>query len=135
VYRRKRDLVRDRSVLILGTPCRQWSLPPRHRGERRWMRWRNSRCPSLGCSALGAELEWNGENSNDLSGIVLTLLGSNLPLIFRGRSGTWLFGRVEPVVYMRRSSGGSYSGVVWTMAMLWSKKKFWASSSYFVLTC
>jgi hypothetical protein len=44
--------------------------------------------PSLGCSALGAELEWNGEDSNDLRGIVLPVLGSDLPIIYRGSSGT-----------------------------------------------
>jgi hypothetical protein len=32
------------------------------------VRWRSSRCPSLGCSTLGAELEWNSEDSNDLRG-------------------------------------------------------------------
>ena len=47
--------------------------------------------PPLGCSALSAEqeqIEWNGEDSNDLCGIILPLLGYDLPLIYRGRSGT-----------------------------------------------
>jgi hypothetical protein len=48
------------------------------------MWWRSSRCPSLGCSALDVELEWNGEDANDLRGIVLPHLGSDLPLIFQG---------------------------------------------------
>jgi hypothetical protein len=43
---------------------------------------RSSRCPSLGCSTLGAKLEWNIMDANDLRGIVLPLLGSDLPLIF-----------------------------------------------------
>jgi hypothetical protein len=84
------------------------------------VRWRSSQCPSLGCSALGVELEWNGEDLNDMPRIVLLLLGSDLPFIYRGRSGTWWFGGVVPMVYMHQSPGGSCSGAVWTVAMLWS---------------
>jgi hypothetical protein len=49
------------------------------------MRWRSSRCPFLGCSALGAEEEqMDGEEWNDLSRIVLSPLGSDLtPYILR----------------------------------------------------
>jgi hypothetical protein len=54
--------------------------------------WRSSWCPSLGCSTLGAELEQNGEDANDLDRIVLPLLGSDLSLIYRDRLGTWQFG-------------------------------------------
>jgi len=43
------------------------------------VRWRNSRCPSQDCSALGVEPEWNGEDSNDLRGIVLLPLRIRLP--------------------------------------------------------
>jgi hypothetical protein len=71
VHEKERDLVGDHSVLILGMPRRRWSLPPRWRGGRRRVRWRSYRRPSLGCSALGAELEWNGEDANDLPRIVL----------------------------------------------------------------
>ena len=84
-------------------------------------RWRGSRCPSLGCSALGVELEWNGVDANDLSRIVLPLVGSDLSLIFRDRSGTWQFMGVEPMVYMRRSPGGSCSSALWIMVMSWSR--------------
>jgi hypothetical protein len=35
------------------------------------MRWRSSRCPCLGCSALGVEQEQIGKEWNDLSWIVL----------------------------------------------------------------
>jgi hypothetical protein len=50
------------------------------------------------------------------------LLGSNFPLISQGRSGTWRFGRVEPMVYMHWSPGGSCSGAVWTVAMSWTEE-------------
>jgi hypothetical protein len=57
------------------------------------MRWRSSRCLSLGCSTLGAKQEsMVGEEWNDLSRIVLPLLDLTLPLIYRDRSGTWWFG-------------------------------------------
>lgn len=45
---------------------------------------RSSRCPSLGCSTLGAEHELIGEDSNEIClgslGIVLPLLEFDLPL-------------------------------------------------------
>jgi hypothetical protein len=58
------------------------------------VRWRSSRCPSLSCSALGAEQERIGEEWNDLSQIPLLPppLGSDLSLIYRDRSSTWWFG-------------------------------------------
>jgi hypothetical protein len=122
---------------LLGTDPRDASSlvepSPHQSGGRRRVRWRSSRCPSLGCSALGTEHELNGEGSNDLSWnrptlsrIILPLLGSDLSLIYRGRSGTWQFGGVEPMVYMRRSLGGSCCSVMWTVAMLWS----WRSSGH-----
>jgi hypothetical protein len=37
-------------------------------------------CPSLGCSALGAEQEWIGEEWNDLFQIVLPLEDPTYPL-------------------------------------------------------
>jgi hypothetical protein len=37
----------------------------------------------LSCFTLGVEPELNGEDSNDLSGIILLLLGSNLPLYIK----------------------------------------------------
>ena len=67
VREKERDLVGDRSVLILWMPHLRWSLPPCWRGGRQHVWWRSSQCPSLGCSALGVELKWNGEDSNDLS--------------------------------------------------------------------
>ena len=86
------------------------------------MRWRSSRCPSLGCSALGAEQERMDEEWNDLSQIVLPPLGSDLtPYISREVMYMVVWG-VEPMVYMRRSLGGSYSGALWTMAMSWSQR-------------
>jgi hypothetical protein len=81
---KKRDLVGDLSVLILGSPRHWWSLPPHRRGGRRRMGWRGSRCPSLGCSTLGSELEQNDEDANDLFGIVLPPL------------------RIQPIPYIPR---------------------------------
>jgi hypothetical protein len=86
------------------------------------MRWRGSRCPSLGCFALDAERELNGEDSNDMFRILLPPLRIQPPLIYRGRSGTWRFGGAEPMVYMCQSLEGSCNGVVWTMAMSWSQR-------------
>ena len=68
------------------------------------MQWRSSRCPSLGCSALDAEQERMDEEWNDLSGIILPPLGSDLtPYISRlvGYMAVWR--GVEPMVYMRQS--------------------------------
>ena len=51
------------SVLIQRLPRRRWSLPLVGEEGDDGMRWRGSRCPSLGCLALGAErrqVEWNG---------------------------------------------------------------------------
>jgi hypothetical protein len=42
-------------VLILRLPHRRWSLPLVKEEEDDGMRWRVSRCPSLGCLALDAE--------------------------------------------------------------------------------
>jgi hypothetical protein len=58
-------------VLILRLPRRWWSLPlvGEEEDDRIW--WRSSRCPSMGCLALGAEqrprdgVEWNDLSSND----------------------------------------------------------------------
>jgi len=91
VHEKERDLVGYRSVLILGMPHHWWSLSPRQRGGRRRMRWRSAWCPSLGCPALGAELKGNGEDANDLHGIVLSPLRIRPPLIFQGRLGTLRF--------------------------------------------
>jgi hypothetical protein len=44
--------------------------------------WRSSQCSSLGYSALGAELEWNGEYSNDLCGIVFPPLRIQPPPLY-----------------------------------------------------
>jgi hypothetical protein len=38
------------------------------------------------------------------------ILGSDIPFIYRGRSGTWWFGGVEPMFYMRQSLGGCLLG-------------------------
>jgi hypothetical protein len=64
----------------LWKPRHRWCLPPRRKVGRQWMQRRGSRCPFLGCFALDAERELNGEDSNDMFGILLPLLGSNLPL-------------------------------------------------------
>ena len=54
---KEEDLVGGSSVLILGWPCRLWSLVAligeEGDGGMRWRR--GSRCPSSGCLALGVE--------------------------------------------------------------------------------
>jgi hypothetical protein len=58
-------------VIILRLPRRRWSTPLVEEVEDDEMRWRSSRCPSLGCLALGAEqrpkdgVEWNDLSSPD----------------------------------------------------------------------
>jgi hypothetical protein len=42
-------------VLILRLSRRRWNLPLIKEGEDDGIRWRSSRCPSLGCLALDAE--------------------------------------------------------------------------------
>jgi hypothetical protein len=46
------------------------------------VQWRSSRCPSLGCFALGAKQKRIDEEWNDLSGIVLPLEDPTLTLIY-----------------------------------------------------
>jgi hypothetical protein len=47
-----------------------------------------------------------GLELNDLHGIILPPLGIRHCFIYRGRSGTWQFGGVEPMVYIRWSPRG-----------------------------
>ena len=66
-------------MLILRLPRRRWSLPLIGEEEDDGMRWRSSRCPSLGSLALGAErrskdgVEWNDLSSDDHPPLGLTL--------------------------------------------------------------
>jgi hypothetical protein len=58
-------------VLILRLPCHWWSLSLVGEEEDDRIRWRSSRCPSLGCLALSAKqkprngMEWNDLSSDD----------------------------------------------------------------------
>jgi hypothetical protein len=74
-------LARDRSVLILGTPRRRWSLPL-VRGGKTMDAVEELSVPLSGLLCSRCKLEWNGEDANHLRGIVLPLLGSDLLLIF-----------------------------------------------------
>ena len=68
------------SVLILRLPRHWWSLPLIGEEGDSGMRWRRgSRCPSLGCLALGAErrqMEWNGVSEDRIR--ILSPLGLTL---------------------------------------------------------
>jgi hypothetical protein len=70
-------------VLILRLPHRRWSLPLIGEEGDGGMRWRrDSRCPSLGCLALGVEqrqMEWNGVSGDQIG--ILSPLGPTLSLI------------------------------------------------------
>jgi hypothetical protein len=69
-------------VRILESPRCRWSLPLIGEEEDDEYGGGALGAPLSGCSTLGAKLERIDEECNDLSGIILLLLGSNLSLIF-----------------------------------------------------
>ena len=108
-------------MLILRLPRHWWSLPLVREKEDGGIRWRGSRCPSMGSPALSArqeQMEWNG----------MICLGSSspsrsnlIPYITRyvGYMAVWVD---ESTVYMCQSPGGSCSGALWTMVVSRSQR-------------
>jgi hypothetical protein len=56
------------------------------------VRWRSSQCPSLGCSALGAEQERIDGMKNGMIYLGSPPCGSTLSHIYQDRLGIWRFG-------------------------------------------